>query len=92
MLRGMAHSRKLPHFPPAIIEEIIKLAWSDTVPFETIRLEYGLTENQVRHFMRTYQTEKTYIRWRKRMETRNQDSSKHATLGRKSGAKMIGNT
>lgn len=68
MLRGMTHSRKLPHFPPEIIEEIIKLAWSDTVPFETIALEYGLTENQVRQLMRTNQSEKTYIRWRKRVE------------------------
>jgi uncharacterized protein (TIGR03643 family) len=92
MLRGMAHSRKLPHFPPEIIEEIIKLAWSDTVPFETIRIEYGLTENQVRQLMRTNQSEKTYIRWRERIETRSKESSKHLLLSSKSSARMIENT
>jgi len=40
------------------IEQIVLMAWGDTIPFETIELEYGLTENQVRTFMRTNQTEK----------------------------------
>jgi hypothetical protein len=38
------------------IEQIILMAWGDTIPFETIKLEYGLTENQVRALMRKHQT------------------------------------
>jgi uncharacterized protein (TIGR03643 family) len=92
MLRVMAHIRKLPYFSPEIIEEIIKLAWADTIPFETIRIEYGLTENQVRKLMRANQTDKTYVRWRKRVESRSGESSKHQLLSSKRGAKMIENT
>jgi len=82
MLRPMSHPRKLPHFPPAIIEEIIKLAWADTMPFEVIKTEYGLTENQVRTLMRAHQTEKT------RVEARAGNQSKHSKLTTKTSARM----
>jgi len=88
MLRPMSHPRKLSHFPPAIIEEIIKLAWADTMPFEVIKTEYGLTENQVRTLMRAHQTEKTYIRWRTRVEARAGNQSKHSKLTTKTSARM----
>jgi len=52
------------------IEQIILLAWADTVPFETIKLEYGLTESAVRKLMRKHQSPKTYARWRTRVEER----------------------
>jgi len=67
-------------FSETDIEQIILLAWGDTIPFEVIEREYGLTENNVRKIMRKHQTEKTYIRWRKRVEKRNGPSSKHAVL------------
>ena len=53
------------------IEEIIKLAWADDIPFATITLEYGLTENEVVKLMRANQSHKTYTRWRKRVMGRN---------------------
>lgn len=87
MLQTLSMSRKLLH-EPAHIEEIIKLAWADTVPYETIKLEYGLTENELRHFMRAHQTEKTYIRWRERMTARSGSSSKHEKLTKKTSARM----
>jgi uncharacterized protein (TIGR03643 family) len=80
MLRAMAAVRKQPPFPAALREEIIKLAWADAVPFETIFIEYGLTENQVRAFMRRWQSPKTYARWRARVEKRSGRNSKHARL------------
>lgn len=84
--------QSLRDFSTDQIEEIIKLAWADTIPFETIRLEYGLTENQIRKFMRIHQPAKTYIRWRERVETRSGASSKHLALSTKSGARIKGNT
>lgn len=70
------------------IEQIILMAWGDTIPFETIKIEYGLSEADVRKLMRANQTEKTYIRWRKRVETRNGQSSKHAELSTKTSTRQ----
>jgi uncharacterized protein (TIGR03643 family) len=64
-------------------EQVILMAWGDTIPFETIFLEYHLTEEEVRKIMRTYQSERTYIRWRKRVERRAGESSKHQALSKK---------
>lgn len=64
------------------IEYIIFMAWGDTVPFEVIKREYGLTANEVQKLMRTHQSEKTYRRWRERVTSRNKDSSKHEKLSR----------
>lgn len=68
----------MPTFSPAQIEEIILMAWADTVPFEAIEYQYGLNPHQLETFMRRHQTDKTYRRWRKRVETRRGSSSKHA--------------
>jgi uncharacterized protein (TIGR03643 family) len=70
------------------IEQIILMAWGDTIPFETIQLEYGLTENQVRTLMRKHQSEKTYIRWRERVHRRSGVNSKHGQLSSKTSAKQ----
>jgi uncharacterized protein (TIGR03643 family) len=70
------------------IEQIILMAWGDTIPFETIKIEYGLNETDVRKLMRANQTEKTYIRWRKRVEERSGKSSKHAELSTKTSTKQ----
>jgi uncharacterized protein (TIGR03643 family) len=52
------------------IEQIILLAWGDTIPFEVIRREYGLTENEVVQLMRRHQAPNTYTRWRQRVRGR----------------------
>jgi len=70
------------------IEQIILMAWGDTIPFETITLEYGLTETAVKKLMRTHQTEKTYIRWRERVEKRRGPSSKHTTFSKKTSTRQ----
>jgi len=56
------------------------MAWGDTIPFETIEREYSLTANQVQKLMRKHQPEKTYRRWRQRVEKRSGTSSKHERL------------
>jgi uncharacterized protein (TIGR03643 family) len=64
------------------IEQIILMAWGDTISFETIFREWGLNENEVVAFMRKHQSPRTYVRWRKRVEGRNGDRSKHETLSK----------
>lgn len=73
---------------PIDIEQIILMAWGDTIPFEVIRREYGLTENQVRTLMRKHQSEKTYRRWRERIETRSGPKSKHECLTIKTSSRQ----
>ena len=75
-------------FSSTEIEQIILMAWADTISFETIFREYLLTENQVIEFMRTHQTPKTYVRWRKRVESRNGDRSKHEALSKVSSRRQ----
>lgn len=53
-------------FSPIQIEQIILMAWGDTISFETITREYGLTHNETVVFMRQHQSPKTYARWRTR--------------------------
>lgn len=73
---------KTPTFTPDQIEQIILMAWGDTISFETIQREWGLTENQVVAFMRKHQSPRTYVRWRKRVEGRHGDRSKHESISR----------
>ena len=79
---------KKPLYTPAEIEQIILMAWADTISFETIKREFNLTENQVIEFMRTYQNPRTYIRWRKRVEGRTGDRSKHEALSKVSSRRQ----
>jgi uncharacterized protein (TIGR03643 family) len=62
------------------IEQIILMAWGDTITFETIEREYGLTANEVPKLMRKHQSAKTYKRWRERVTKRSGVSSKHEAL------------
>jgi uncharacterized protein (TIGR03643 family) len=73
---------------PVNIEQIILMAWGDTIPFETIFREYGLRETDVRKFMRANQTPKTYRRWRERVEARAGKSSKHEGLSVKTSTRQ----
>ena len=75
-------------FSDADIETIILMAWGDTIPFESIELEYGLNQNQVQAFMRKHQTPKTYVRWRERVERRAGTGSKHASVSKKTSARQ----
>ena len=65
------------------IEQIILMAWADTIPFEVIEREYGLNANEVQKLMRAHQSAKTYMRWRKRVTKRSGPSSKHESLSTK---------
>ena len=49
-------------------DEIIEMALSDKVPFETIKALYGLDENQVKRLMQAELKSGSYRAWRKRVE------------------------
>ena len=73
---------KKREFNEAEIEQVILMAWGDTISFETITRQWGLTQNEVVAFMRANQSPKTYIRWRKRVEGRTGDRSKHEKISK----------
>ena len=49
-------------------DEIIEMALSDKVQFETIKELYGLDENQVKLLMKAALRPGSYRAWRKRVE------------------------
>lgn len=57
------------------IDRIIEMAWEDRTPFEAIRMQFGLRENDVKKIMRTHLRKSSYVLWRKRVESG--VSSKH---------------
>jgi uncharacterized protein (TIGR03643 family) len=70
------------------IEQIILMAWGDTISFETIKREWGLTANEVVSFMKAHQSPKTYTRWRQRVESRSGERSKHELLSKVTSRKQ----
>ena len=67
---------------PLDTERLILMAWADTVSFETIEAEFGLTYDEVKHFMFKHQSRQTYARWRKRVRARSGERSKHEAVSR----------
>lgn len=49
---------------------LIEMAWQDRVPFDVIKKQYGLSENQLKNKMRSLISQKAYKRWRKRVQAR----------------------
>lgn len=49
-------------------DEIIEMALSDKVPFDTIKMLYGLDENQVKRLMKAALKPGSYRAWRRRVE------------------------
>lgn len=55
-------------------DRIIEMAWEDRTPFEAIEYQFGLDEKKVILLMRTELKEKSFKRWRRRVQNR---STKH---------------
>ena len=49
---------------------LVEMAWQDRTPFDVIKKEFGLSENQVKNAMRKLISAKAYKRWRKRVQGR----------------------
>ena len=59
------------------IDRIIEMAWEDRTPFEAIHFQFNLSEQEVIDLMRRELKEKSWKRWRKRVQGR---KTKHAKL------------
>lgn len=58
----------------ALLHEVIAMAWSDKVSFDSIEIETGLSEKRVIHIMRNNLKRSSFKLWRKRVSGR---ASKH---------------
>lgn len=59
--------KKITHINDELRDQIIRLAWEDTVSFEDIFNTYNLRYDQVRHIMSSYMKPKMFIRWQTRI-------------------------
>ena len=59
------------------IDRIIEMAWEDRTPFEAIQHQFGLKEEEVIRLMRKELKEKSFKRWRQRVQGR---QTKHGKL------------
>ncbi|HMO32019.1 MAG TPA: TIGR03643 family protein [Lacibacter sp.] len=68
---------KATHFNPSELDRIIEMAWEDRTPFEAIRFQFGVTEQEVIELMRQQLLPPSFRRWRKRVQGR---ATKHRAL------------
>jgi uncharacterized protein (TIGR03643 family) len=61
----------------AAIDRIVEMAWEDRTSFDAIKLQFGITEQQVITLMRREMKSSSFKLWRKRVQGRN---TKHAKL------------
>ena len=59
------------------IDRIIEMAWEDRTPFEAIKFQFGLSEQDVIELMRREMKLSSFKLWRKRMHGR---STKHLAI------------
>lgn len=51
-------------------DRLIEMAWQDRTPFEAIKQEFGMSENQVKKWMKSHQKPSSFKRWRARVQGR----------------------
>ncbi len=66
---------------------IIEMAWQDEVPFEALRLQFGLSESAVIAVMRAHLKRSSFRLWRERVQGR---SSKHGRRSASADASVLG--
>ena len=59
------------------IDRIIEMAWEDRTPFEAIKFQFDLTEQEVIKMMRQEMKASSFRMWRKRVQGR---ATKHEKL------------
>lgn len=59
------------------VDRIVEMAWEDRTPFEAIRAQFGLGEQEVIALMRREMKPSSFRMWRKRVQGR---ATKHRTL------------
>lgn len=64
-------------FDTVATDRIIEMAWEDRTPFDAIKLQFGMSEQQVIELMRKEMKPSSFRLWRKRVQGR---STKHGLL------------
>lgn len=54
---------------PNDVDRIIEMAWEDRTSFEAIEFQFGLSEAEVRVLMKRELKFRSYVKWRKRVES-----------------------
>ena len=52
------------------IDRVIEMAWEDRTPFDAIKFQFNLSEQEVIEIMRTHLKQSSFKRWRKRVQGR----------------------
>ncbi|CAI8331540.1 MAG: TIGR03643 family protein [Bacteroidetes bacterium MED-G17] len=63
------------------IDRIVEMAWEDRTPFDAIKLQFGLKEQEVIEIMRSEMKRSSFKMWRRRVQGR---KTKHALFIQKS--------
>ena len=50
------------------LNRVIEMAWEDRTPFDAIKVQFGLTEADVKQLMKNNLKVSSYILWRERVE------------------------
>ena len=59
------------------IDRIIEMAWEDRTPFEAIKFQFGISEQETIEIIRSEMKPSSFRMWRERVQGR---STKHAKL------------
>jgi len=64
---------------PIDIDRVIQMAWEDRTSFDAIKLQFGLSEQEVKQIMRTEMKDSSWLMWRKRVSGRKTKHLKNHT-------------
>lgn len=62
--------RQRKNFDDRDTDRIIEMAWEDRTPFDSILLQFGITEKEVIHLMRREMKPSSFRMWRARVQGR----------------------
>ncbi|MEC8461383.1 MAG: TIGR03643 family protein [Pseudomonadota bacterium] len=54
------------------LHDIVGMAWCDKTSFETIKEVYGISEGEVKRYMKAYLKPRSYVVWRQRVKSKPQ--------------------
>ena len=67
------------NFKPDQIDRIIEMAWEDRTPFDAIKLQFGIKEEEVIRLMRREMKPSSFKMWRARVQGRKTKHLKQRT-------------
>ena len=66
-------------FKPYQVDRIIEMAWEDRTPFDAIKLQFGINEEEVIRLMRREMKPSSFKMWRTRVQGRKTKHLKQRT-------------